>query len=530
MNKRQILSPLIYSLLLATGLLLGYRFATQRLSPEIHKNGPTKVDEVLYYILSSYVDSVDFGEMQDEAIAELLLQLDPHSQYITKEEFNAVNDPLEGNFEGIGVTFRIEKDTIAVINTIKGGPSERIGICAGDRIVMVNDSLVAGVGINNNSVMKLLKGPRNSRVKLSVSRRGVEGLLDFVVRRDIIPTTSIDAAFMLDKEIGYIKLNKFSATSYNEFVKALSRLRGQGMQKLVFDLRGNSGGYMNAATGIVDELLPKGKLIVYTEGRNRPRTYLNARRRGMWETKDLAVLIDGGSASASEIVAGALQDNDRGTIIGRRSFGKGLVQEPIMLSDESSIRLTVARYYTPTGRCIQKPFSGDREDYVFEEYERFATGELFSADSIHFDDSLKYVTPGGKTVYGGGGIMPDIYVPLKNDSTEYFFNQMANAGIVFQYAFQYADGHREQIEKYGDADAFNRKFIFTDAMFAHMVDEAAKKNITGSSQSETAARRLAETTFKAYVAQNVFGDEGFYRIYREIDDVLQTAIETLNNQ
>lgn len=530
MNKRQILSPLIYSLLLAIGLLLGYRFATHRSTSNAYNDGSTKVDEVLYYVNRSYVDSVDLNQMQDDAIVELLSQLDPHSQYITKEEYNEVNDPLEGNFEGIGVTFRIEKDTITVINTIKGGPSERVGVRAGDRIVMVNDSLVAGVGINNSKVMKLLKGPRNSRVKLSVSRRGVNDLLTFDVRRDVIPTTSIDAAFMLDKEIGYIKLNKFSATSYNEFVKALSKLRGQGMQKLIFDLRGNSGGYLNAATSIVDELLPKGKLIVYTEGRNRPRTYLNAKRRGMWENKDLVVLIDGGSASASEIVAGALQDNDRGTIIGRRSFGKGLVQEPIMLSDESSIRLTVARYYTPTGRCIQKPFDGDREDYILEEYERYTTGELFSADSIHFADSLKYVTPGGKIVYGGGGIMPDVYVPLNNDSTEYFFNQMANAGIVFQSAFQYADSHRAQIEKFGNVEKFNKEFRFTDAMFESMVAEAAKKDITCNRQSKAVARKLSEITFKAYVAQNVFGDESFYQIHRDIDDVLQTAIETLNNQ
>ena len=372
----------------------------------------SKFDEVMWRIGEDYVDEIDGNRLQDRAIEAMMEDLDPHSAYITLEEFNEVNDPLLGSFEGIGVQFRLERDTIAIVSVIKGGPSEKVGIMAGDRIIYVDDSIVAGKKLKNEDVMRLLKGPKGTTVKVQMSRRGVEGLLPFTITRDVIPTYSVDIAYMLDEKTGYLKLSKFSATTYDEFKKGIRKLKGEGMKQLVFDLRGNSGGYLQAAVEVADEFLPKGSLIVYTEGRNRAKQYLNARRRGMLEDIPVVVLIDGESASASEIVAGALQDNDRGTIIGRRSYGKGLVQEQMMLSDNSAIRLTVARYYTPTGRSIQKPFDGDREHYLLESYERYENGELFSQDSIHFADSLKYTTPKGKIVYGGGGIMPDIYVPL----------------------------------------------------------------------------------------------------------------------
>ena len=443
----------------------------------------SKFDEVMYYINNVYVDTVKSSDLEEEAIVAMMDELDPHSQYISLEEFNTVNDPLLGSFEGIGVQFRIVEDTVAIVNTIKGGPSEKVGIMAGDRIVYVDDSLVAGVKIKNEGVMRLLKGPKGSKVKVKNYRRGVSDLLEFTITRDVIPTYSVDVAYMLDKETGYIKLSKFSATTHKEFVNAAKKLKEAGMTKLVFDLRGNSGGYLNEAVEIADEFLTKGSLVVFTEGRQRPRYTYFARKKGLLETMPVVVLIDGESASASEIVAGALQDNDRGTIVGRRSFGKGLVQEQIMLSDKSAIRVTVARYYTPTGRCIQKPFTGDREDYLFESYERYENGELFSADSIHFADSLKYYTPQGKVVYGGGGIMPDVYVPLVNDSTEYYFNRITNTGVLYQYAFDYCD--------------------------------------------RQVARREADILLKAYIARDLFDEEGFYPIYRAMDDVLQKALEVL---
>jgi carboxyl-terminal processing protease len=351
--------------------------------------------------------------------------------------------------------------------------------------------------------------------------------MDFTITRDVIPTYSVDIAYMLDKEIGFLKLSKFSATTYDEFKRGIRKLQSQGMKKLIFDLRGNSGGYLNAAVDIADEFLPKGSMIVYTEGRNRPRHDMKARRRGILESIPVVVLIDSESASASEIVAGALQDNDRGTIIGRRSFGKGLVQEQIMLSDNSAIRLTVARYHTPTGRSIQKPYDSDREKYIYESYERYTNGELFSEDSIHFADSLKYTTPKGKTVYGGGGIMPDIYVPLVNDSTEYYFNRIVNFGLLYQYAFDYTDRHRQELGRYKTVEAFSKSFHVTDAMFNELVKRAEEKGIKGTDEQKQVARRETNTLLKAYIARDIFDDEGFYPIYAPMDEILQRAIEEL---
>ena len=487
----------------------------------------SKFDEVMYYLNNVYVDTVKISELEEEAIVAMMEELDPHSQYISLDEFNAVNDPLLGSFEGIGVQFRIVEDTIIIVNTIKGGPSEKVGIMAGDRIVCVDDSVVAGIKIKNDAVMRLLKGPKGTKVKVKNYRRGVDELLEFTITRDVIPTYSVDIAYMLDDETGYIKLSKFSATTHKEFVNAAKRLKSEGMKKLVFDLRGNTGGYLNEAVEIADEFLPKGSLVVFTEGLHRPRSTFFARKKGLLENMPVAVLIDGESASASEIVAGALQDNDCGTIVGRRSFGKGLVQEQIMLSDNSAIRVTVARYYTPTGRCIQKPFTGNREDYMFESYERYENGELFSADSIHFADSLKYYTPKGKVVYGGGGIMPDVYVPLVDDSTEYYFNKITNLGILYQYAFDYCDRHRQELAKYKTVTDFDKSFHVTDAMFNELVKQAEAKGLKGNEKEKKVARKQADILLKAYIARDLFDEEGFYPIYRAMDDVLQKALEVL---
>ena len=523
--RRKYLTPIYLALAAAFGVLLGIVISrSNNAYTFMNKGGDMNlVDKVFYLIENQYVDTVNIDKLQVEAVTSVIDKMDPHSEYFEPEVLEEVNEDLQGSFEGIGVTFRIEKDTVTIINTIKGGPSEKTGILAGDRIVYVGDSLIAGVDINNNKVMKLLKGPRGTKVDVKVFRRGVSGLLDFTIIRDVIPTYSVDVAYMLDETTGYIKLEKFIATTHKEFVKAVKKLQGQGMTKLIFDLRNNSGGYLVEAVDIADEFLPKGSLIVYTQGEHRDRQYIFARRRGMLEDTPVIILIDEGSASASEIVAGALQDNDRGTIIGRRSFGKGLVQEQFDLGDGAGLRLTVARYYTPTGRCIQKPYDGDREKYLYEAYDRYTSGEMFSADSIHFADSLKYVTPGGKTVYGGGGIMPDVYVPLKQDSTEYFFNKIVNASIVFQYAFDYSDAHRDEILKYSDEKNFDKNFVFTDKMWNDILAEAKKKKITGTDEQKTMAKNMTAQLVKAYMARNIFGDEAFYPLYEPLDDVLKEA-------
>ena len=525
--KRKYLTPIYLSLAAAFGVLLGIVVSnTNNTNTFINNGGDMNlVDKVFHLLEHEYVDTVNIAKLQVEAVNSVIDKMDPHSEYFEPEVLEEVNEDLQGSFEGIGVTFRIEKDTVTIISTIKGGPSEKTGIRAGDRIVYVGDSLVAGVGINNNKVMKLLKGPRGTKVDVKIFRRGVGDLLDFTITRDVIPTYSVDVAYMIDETTGYIKLEKFNATTHKEFVKAVKKLQAQGMQKLVFDLRDNGGGYLSEAVEIVDEFLPKGSLIVYTQGVHRDRQYIFARRRGMLEDTPVTILIDEGSASASEIVAGALQDNDCGTIVGRRSFGKGLVQEQFDLGDGAGLRLTVARYYTPTGRCIQKPYDGDKEKYILEAYDRYNSGEMFSADSIHFADSLKYITPGGKTVYGGGGIMPDVYVPLKQDSTEYFFNKIVNASIVFQYAFDYSDSHRDEVLKYGDEKSFGKKFTFTDKMWNDILAEAKKKKITGTDEQKTVAKAKTAQLFKAYVARNIFGDEAFYPLYEPLDEMLKECLK-----
>lgn len=515
-------------LVMLAGMIFGFLLFNNHFNKQaVQLEGGSKFDEVMYYVDNDYVDAPDAQKLQDEAINALVEELDPHSVYIPKEEFDEVNDDLLGSFEGIGVQFRLESDTIAIVSVIKGGPSEKVGILAGDRIIYVDDTLVAGVKLKNEDVMRKLKGPKGTQVRVQVLRHDIEGLLDYTITRDVIPTYSVEIAYMLDEKTGFLKLSKFSATTIDEFRRAIRKLKAEGMKQLIFDLRGNSGGYLNAAVELADEFLPKGSMIVYTEGRNRPRRDMIARRHGMLEDIPVMVLIDSESASASEIMAGALQDNDRGTIIGRRSFGKGLVQEQIMLSDGSAIRLTVARYYTPTGRSIQKPFDGDREEYLFESYKRYENGELFNEDSIHFADSLKYTTPKGKIVYGGGGIMPDIYVPLVDDSTEYYFNRIVNTGLLYQYSFNYTDRHRKELSRYQTVDAFAQSFHVSDAMFNELVKLADSKGVKGTDEQKQVARREANILLKAYIARNLFDDEGFYPIYAPMDEVLQKAIEEL---
>ncbi|MFZ4400088.1 MAG: S41 family peptidase [Bacteroidales bacterium] len=525
--------PIIFSIVLIIGILLGIL-----LSGSIqHKNlfsiknqGYDKINDVINFALQDYVDSVSKDKLQEKAINGMLQSLDPHSAYISSEEFNEVNDPLMGNFEGIGVQFKIQNDTIMVVNTVSGGPSEKAGIRAGDRIVKVDDKKVANTGIKDTDVIKKLKGKKGSTVKVGIFRRGIKNLIDFSIIRDVIPTYSIDISYMVDKQIGYIKLSKFSATTTQEFSQALNQLNRQGMQKLILDLRGNGGGYLQAAINVADEFLSDGKLIVYTEGKSRPKQYDYATKKGSSEKEKLVVLIDEWSASASEIIAGAIQDNDRGTIIGRRSFGKGLVQEQFNLSDGSAVRLTVARYHTPTGRCIQKSYKNGTEEYMNDLNQRYLNGELDNPDSTKFADSLKFTTPKGKTVYGGGGIMPDIYIPLHMDKNMEYYNQLTNKGLIYQFAFDYTDKNRKLFTIYKNADEYINKFNINDIILNEFISFAAKNGVAKNMNNFTAAVTKIKALLKAYIGRNVYDDKGFYPVYLQTDNAFLKAVDELKKE
>jgi carboxyl-terminal processing protease len=458
-----------------------------------------------------------------------LSTLDPHSQYIAAEEFHEVNDPLIGNFEGIGVQFRIEKDTLIVVQPIAGGPSEKVGIMAGDRIVTVNDSLIAGNGLDNNGAMKVLKGKKGSLVKVGIFRRGNDGLLDFEITRDLIPTYSVDISYMPDEITGYIKVSKFSATTFQEFHKAIKELLDMGMQNLILDLRGNTGGYLQEAIDMADEFLEDGKLIVYTKGRNQPKEVFNATSKGKLEKNNLILLIDENSASASEILAGAIQDNDRGLIVGRRSFGKGLVQRQLDFLDGSALRLTVARYYTPTGRCIQKPYNSEAgfEGYYTESYHRYYNGEMDNQDSTHFNDSLKFVTPGGKVVYGGGGIMPDVFVPIEKNERLAYYNKLFQKGLMYRFAFEFTDDNRKMFKQYASFSEFNNGFDIKPSTLNKFVDFAIENGVEKDIEGLRFANEKIKVLIKAYIGRNLYDDKGFYPVLLPSDSVFIKALELI---
>ncbi|NLN96480.1 MAG: S41 family peptidase [Bacteroidales bacterium] len=524
--------PIIIALAVISGVYLGFKMvgiSQDRKTPIslIQLTRYDKINDVMRFIFQDYVDQVNRESLQNDAIEGMLKNLDPHSQFIRAEDFAEVNDPLLGAFEGIGIQFRLEKDTCTVIHTIVGGPSEKAGLMAGDRIVRVDDSLVAGVGINDRNLVRMLKGEKGSKVKIGVFRRKADGVLDFIITRDVIPTYSVDVAFMADNSIGYIKLSKFSATTHREILNAVNQLKFKGMQKLLLDLRGNSGGFLQSAIKLADEFLEKDQVIVYTEGHNRPRQVAKADGQGLFKELPIVIIIDEGSASASEIIAGAIQDNDRGLIVGRRSFGKGLVQEQLNLTDGSAIRLTVARYYTPTGRSIQKPYDKNAEDYFHDFYERYANGELDDPANIKFDDSLKFVTPGGRTVYGGGGIMPDVYVTIENDENLRFFNIVSNQGLIYQFAFDYTDAQRDKLNQFKNIDDYVQNFKITDKIFNDFVMFVSTQDVKSSNASVQGSKQRIQHMLKAFIARNIFDDAGFYPIYFESDKVYLKAKETL---
>jgi carboxyl-terminal processing protease len=478
----------------------------------------------------AYVDSVDMEKVVSGAIEKSLRELDPHSAYLSKDEVEKANEPLEGSFEGIGVTFQIYQDTILVISPVPGGPSDKLGILAGDKIVKINDEESTGEDIDNEWVMEHLRGKKGTSVKVSIYRNGKKGLLDYTIVRDKIPLNSIDATFIAAPGIGYIRLNRFSKTSVEEFTKAVADLRAEGMVKLILDLRGNSGGYLNTAIELSDEFLPSGKMIVYTEGLHSPKQDFFSSSTGDFEKGQLVVIIDESSASASEIVAGAIQDWDRGVVIGRRSFGKGLVQRPFNLPDGSVIRLTTARYYTPTGRCIQRPYTNGTEDYYKDFYNRFEHGEFEVADSIHFPDSLKYETPRGRVVYGGGGIMPDVFIPWDSTMFSDYYVELRRKGVVNDFSLKYVDNHRgEMFEKYPDLDSFSKGFVVDEEIINQFKALAEKEGVPFEEKGWEASEELITVQIKALIARTLWDVSAFYEIMSGIDNEFQKAVNLLED-
>jgi len=524
-NKLTIYFPLIFSLVLIIGILIGVQLkGVNRNFFRIFNTRQEKFQEVLNYVERNYVDTVNEALLKEKAISGMLQSLDPHSVYITASEFHEVTDPLLGSFEGIGVQFRLDNDSITVIIPVPGGPSEKVGIKAGDRIVKVDGVNMTGKKLANNDVMRKLKGPRGTKVRVSIYRRGFPGLTDYTITRDFIPTYSLDISYMPVAGIGYIKLNNFSATTHEEISKALKALNANGLKKLILDLRDNGGGYLQAAIDVADEFLPEKKLIVYTRGLHHPKEIFNATSGGLFETGDLVILIDEFSASASEIVAGAIQDNDRGTIIGRRSFGKGLVQEQLNFRDGSAVRLTVARYYTPTGRCIQRPYKNGSEEYNLEYYHRFQNGELETPDSIHFADSLKYKTPKGKIVYGGGGIMPDVYIPVEKDSSLVFYNTFANKGLIYQFAFDYTDKNRKDLNRNKSFTEFDHNFQVTPSLYNDLLKYGEQHGVKRTGKNPEASDEKIKVLLKAYIGRNILDNEGFYPFLNSIDPAFIKAM------
>ncbi|MFO0355682.1 MAG: S41 family peptidase [Sphingobacteriaceae bacterium] len=532
-KRASSLLPLYFSIVLALGLSGGY-YLSKRVntatiaSANYHQANGNKMSSLMNYIEKHYVDTIDPKALEEKAIASLLKNLDPHSDYIPAKDFELVNEPLEGNFDGIGIEFNIIKDTVRVINPIIGGPSERLGIKAGDKIVKVDGKSITGAKVTNKMVFEKLRGKSGSTVVVSILRGGIKKPIAFKITRDKIPLYSIDIAYLIKPDIGYIKVSKFASTTYDEYLKAFNDLSKQGMKKMILDLRGNGGGFLRTAVDLADEFLNNGLQIVYTEGKAHPKKSYNATSRGSFEKNDMVVLVDEGSASASEIVAGALQDNDRATIVGRRSFGKGLVQDQIDLPDGSGIRLTIARYYTPTGRCIQKPYSEGNEAYFNEEYDRFENGELYNADSVKIDKTKQYRTPGGKIVYGGGGIIPDVFVPVDTAKYSHIVNRLYYNGIINAFAFEYTDQKRSMLmAKFTNANAFNTNFKVDSGVIGEFANYVNSKK--GQSSYTIQANQLngINLILKSLIGRNLFDKDGYYPNINENDNCVLKAIEVL---
>lgn len=522
-------TPVIIAVSVVIGILIGTfyakHFAGNRLG--IINASSNKLNALLRIIDDQYVDTVNMGELVEKAMPQILAELDPHSTYIPAKNLEEINSELEGSFSGIGIQFTIQNDTIHVNAVIQGGPSEKVGLMAGDRIISVNDSAFVGKKINNELAMRTLKGPKGSQVKIGVKRSGEKQPLSFTITRGDIPQNTVDAAYMLTNEIGYIKVSKFGRTSHMELLKALAELNQKKCKGLIIDLRGNTGGYMEAAIRMVNEFLPEGKLIVYTQGRKYPRSEEFANGTGSCQKIPLIVLVDEGSASASEIFTGAIQDNDRGTIVGRRSFGKGLVQQPIDFSDGSAIRLTIARYYTPSGRCIQRPYeSGNDRNYEMDLYKRYEHGEFFSRDSIKQNEDERYYTNLGRVVYGGGGIMPDVFVPQDTTGISSYLSTVLNRGLTLQFTFQYTDKHRQSLNQFDNEESL-LKYLSRQGVIEQFIRFAESKGVKRRNILIHKSYQLLERNIYGNIIYNMLGLEAYIRYFNQTDSTVKKGIKLL---
>lgn len=531
----KIILPFAFAVVMAAGVLIGSFLNSsqsnngdglQKIS--FRNKNSDKLRNVIQYIVNEYVDSLDQKQLEDDAIEALLAQLDPHSSYIPAKDLSTYTEPLEGNFDGIGIEFNIQKDTILVVAAISGGPSEALGIQSGDRIIKVDDELVAGIGITNEQVMKKLRGKRNTKVKVSILRRGKKELLDFNITRGQIPIFSIDVNYMISNDVGYIKISRFAATTYREYLEAFESLQNSGMKKLILDLRDNPGGYLNAAVDLCDEFLDEGKNIVYTQGNARKREEYTATSDGGFKQGALVVLVDEGSASASEILAGAIQDNDRGWVLGRRTFGKGLVQEEIRFQDGSAMRLTVSRYYTPSGRSIQKPYEKGSKSY-YEHLFQELNGDN-NADSSSIADTMIYRTSMGRIVYGGGGIMPDHIVPRDTSGYSKMLSEISRKGLINQFSLVWVDQNRSMLKKaFPDANTFKNKFDITPYLpeFRNFIQ---KEGISFKPEDEKQSSKVLYMQIKAFVGRALYGNKGFFPVIHERDPAIKKALELLQTE
>lgn len=528
-NNNSRFMPFLLAVCLVAGIAIGTFYANHFSGNKlgIINTSSNKLNALLHIIDEQYVDTVNITDLVEEAMPQILSELDPHSSYIPAKDLEAVTADLKGSFSGIGIQFTIQDDTIHVNSVIKGGPSEKVGLMAGDRIIEVDDSAFVGKIVTNQEAMKRLKGEKGSKVKLGIYRPGEKGTLHFTVVRGDIPVKSVDAAYMITDKFGYVKVNKFGETTYPELLVALAKLNQKNCEGMIIDLRGNTGGYMAAAIQMVNEFLPNNRLIVYTQGRKAPRENYTSNGTGSSQKMPLIVLVDEGSASASEIFAGAIQDNDRGTIIGRRSFGKGLVQQPIEFSDGSAIRLTIARYYTPSGRCIQKPYEKGKEDeYELDLLTRYEHGEFFSADSIKQNEKEVYHTSLGRPVYGGGGIMPDIFVPQDTTGMTSYFRMAANRGLIIRYSFDYTDHNRQKLQEY-DTPEKMETYLKKQNLLNQFAGWAEKRGLKRRNNLMMKSRELFELSLYGNIIYNMLGIEAYIEFLNKTDNTVQKAVEVL---
>jgi carboxyl-terminal processing protease len=516
--------PVLIAVSVVLGIMIGYRLTSNSGNnlPLISKS--SKLEAIIDLIQNAYVDSISTDTLVEKTIPQLLKNLDPHTAYIPAKEMVEVEEEMRGNFGGIGVQFSIQNDTVMVVDVISGGPSSKLGILAGDRIVSVNDTTLVGAGLKNEKVLSKLRGEKGTKVKVGIKRKGFRELIPFDITRGDIPIYSVDVSYMIDAETGYIKVSRFAEQTYHEFMTGMEKLKQQGMKNVIVDLRGNPGWYLNAVIRMVNEFLDKGELIVYTEGNSQARKTYQADSRGAFRDKGVVVLIDDFSASASEIFAGAIQDNDRGWIIGRRSFGKGLVQEQIPFNDGSAVRLTVARYYTPSGRCIQKPYDKGNDEYYKDIMDRAIHGEFQKVDSIKYKDTVKYKTLGGRIVYGGGGVMPDFFIPADTLGFSDYYSKITQKGLVYQFALDYADSNRKELSKMNTIGEFENYFQKTNVLNI-FVAFAEKKGVKPNQADLNTSSKIIDSQIKAYIARNIIGDQGFFPIIKNIDKTLLEAIE-----